>query len=551
MRGLVYNGRVLLSLKSPLYNGAFGRGPPFRRSRLAARCLPMIDVRYILFSDLDGTLLDAKTYGFAGAEPALAALGSTESFPLILMTSKTAEETLGYVRALETGESFSVENGGGIYIAKHRVAVPPPGSIADGAYHRLDQGAPIERLSAFLLEFNHRYGTAIRALTDLTVDEAASATGLAPEEAARALRRAFDLPLLLPPGAESALDDLRAEAEAAGLTIVDGGLFPHLKGPSDKGSAFDLLLPHYRGPGGTRTVALGDSANDGPMLTKADVAVLIPRSDGSWDARLAGAAPESSPCAASGPGRLGGGGSRHHRKGEVNHVRLLPGTRHHHAPHPRRSGLRQDRGRARTVRADRPHHGRHPGPSQRFRPAGHEAHPGGLPGRPIRRADHRGARRGHGPGDGGGQGGAGRSSPSLRPALDGQPEAEEALHPAGERRPLARPRRQGQVLLDLFRPGLGARRHEDPGSARLRHQDLPQGDAGPAHLSGGQSEPDLPLLQGILCPLHPEAPRPRDPALRPAPVQGHRERHRPAPVHPLPQRLPLSRWPASSPWTST
>lgn len=245
----------------------------------------MAESRYILFSDLDGTLLDAGTYAFTGAESALDALRA-RGIPLILMTSKTAEETLGYVLALETGESFSVENGGSVYLAVRRAPVQPPGWIADGAYHRLDLGVPIGRLTAFLRDFNSRSGSAFRSITDLTADQAAEVTGLSPDEAGRALRRAFDLPLLVPPGSERALDLLRAEAEAAGLTVVDGGLFPHLKGPSDKGTALDMFLPHYRGSGEARTVALGDSANDLSMLAKADVAVLMPQPDGSWSGRL-------------------------------------------------------------------------------------------------------------------------------------------------------------------------------------------------------------------------------------------------------------------------
>ena len=42
----------------------------------------------VIFSDLDGTLLDSQTYSFQAAEPALLALRK-QGTPLVLCTSKT------------------------------------------------------------------------------------------------------------------------------------------------------------------------------------------------------------------------------------------------------------------------------------------------------------------------------------------------------------------------------------------------------------------------------------------------------------------------------
>ena len=75
------------------------------------------DLPLIVFSDLDGTLLDHETYSWAAAEPALAALRA-QGIPLVLASSKTALE----IAPLRAAMGFShcpaiVENGAGLLAA--------------------------------------------------------------------------------------------------------------------------------------------------------------------------------------------------------------------------------------------------------------------------------------------------------------------------------------------------------------------------------------------------------------------------------------------------
>src|SRR5262249_39570829 len=68
----------------------------------------------IVFSDLDGTLLDARTYDWRPAERALARLAEL-GVPVILTSSKTRAEIEEWRRTLGNREVFVSENGGGIY----------------------------------------------------------------------------------------------------------------------------------------------------------------------------------------------------------------------------------------------------------------------------------------------------------------------------------------------------------------------------------------------------------------------------------------------------
>ena len=80
----------------------------------------------IVFSDLDGTLLDHDSYGYDAAAAALAALRA-RNIPLILCSSKTAAELVP-LRAELGFENCAaiVENGAGILAARETRVTPEP-----------------------------------------------------------------------------------------------------------------------------------------------------------------------------------------------------------------------------------------------------------------------------------------------------------------------------------------------------------------------------------------------------------------------------------------
>ncbi|MEA1982849.1 MAG: HAD-IIB family hydrolase [Campylobacterota bacterium] len=233
---------------------------------------------YLVFSDLDGTLLDHDSYSFAPAKEALGFLKSN-SIPLILTTSKTFKEVVELQSELGIRQPFIVENGAGIFL-------PGECKLAKDLPHKDDwikvsHAKSYIELRLFFCDMKKEFP--IRGFGDMSLDEVVEHTGLDEKSASDAMKRDFSEPFLLED--ETKLEALEKKANEEGLGIVKGGRFFHLVSlGQDKAHAM-LCLTHMYDEYHNyehRKVALGDSANDFTMLKEADVGVLIPLYDGSF-----------------------------------------------------------------------------------------------------------------------------------------------------------------------------------------------------------------------------------------------------------------------------
>lgn len=240
----------------------------------------------VILSDLDGTLLDALTYSYQAANPALDELRA-RGIPLILASSKTRAEMEPIRFNLDHRDPFIVENGGGIFIPKGFFTFPLDGTVLRGPYQVIELGAPYARLRTALKEIAQNLEVRIKGFGDMPVEEIVERTGLTHAEAILAKQREYDEPFVIE-GPSAWIDEVQRQAEARGLTCTKGGRFHHLLGPSDKGQACRYLIDCFRrqyARNGLRllTVGLGDSLNDSPMLTVVDRPILVQKLDGSYD----------------------------------------------------------------------------------------------------------------------------------------------------------------------------------------------------------------------------------------------------------------------------
>jgi mannosyl-3-phosphoglycerate phosphatase len=242
----------------------------------------------LVATDLDGTLLDAETYGFEPARPALEALRRA-SVPLVLCSSKTRAEMVPLAAAIGAGGPLVVENGGAVVEADGGVLV---------------LGVERERLLAALPAVASEAGVRVRSFGGMSKGEVSARTGLPENLVELALRREYDEPFVVegPPLCDrEVFARLERAALGRGLRVTRGGRFHHLSGPADKGRALRAILD--RSPARGDVVALGDAPNDLPLLLAATRPIVMPRADGTLEPELASCLPGAE--RAPGPGPAG------------------------------------------------------------------------------------------------------------------------------------------------------------------------------------------------------------------------------------------------------
>ena len=233
-------------------------------------------MRFVIFTDLDGSLLNQEDYMYAEAAPTLEKI-RTAGIPLVIVTSKTRSEVEYLQAEMNIADPFIVENGGGIFFPASPGMKGLAGGEADGKYAIIRLGAAYSDIRKFFVKASSRF--AIRGFGDMTAVEIADLAGLSDIDAERARCREFTEPFLAEN--ESDIAEMERMARNDGFKITKGGRFFHLIGiGQDKGIAVKKVIDIFQKKENRETfvtIGVGDSENDLPMLRQVDIPVLIPR----------------------------------------------------------------------------------------------------------------------------------------------------------------------------------------------------------------------------------------------------------------------------------
>lgn len=228
----------------------------------------------IIFTDLDGTLLDRDTYSFEHSQTALRLIKG-KGVPLILSSSKTRAEIEVYRRRLENNHPFVSENGGAVFIPKGYFFSPFYFDKESDGYMVLELGTSYHRIIKVLDSIKKETGIRIKGFFDFSEGEIASLCGLDLKQAESAKEREYDEPFIIK-GGEKEIEIVKRKIREKGMNHVWGGRFHHILGNNDKGKTVQILKELYsKEVPSILTVAIGDSSNDLPMLLAVDRPIFL------------------------------------------------------------------------------------------------------------------------------------------------------------------------------------------------------------------------------------------------------------------------------------
>ena len=231
----------------------------------------------LVFTDMDGSLLDHHTYSHAPADKMLYALES-DNIPVIANTSKTRAELEQLRLELNNENPFIAENGAAVFLPKQKFPEQPVDTDSDGHYWVKSFSQPRSHWQSLIEEIRPNYADAFITFSQAGIDGIIEYTGLDAEKATLAADREFGEPVKWLGTAEQK-QCFFSKLEALGANVLHGGRFSHVSDHCDKGKALLWLKSCYEkyvNNGNTlKTVALGDSQNDIAMLDAADFAVVI------------------------------------------------------------------------------------------------------------------------------------------------------------------------------------------------------------------------------------------------------------------------------------
>jgi mannosyl-3-phosphoglycerate phosphatase len=227
----------------------------------------------VVFTDLDGTLLDYETQAYEAALPALEEL-RRRNVPVIFSSSKTRAELEMWRAELGNSHPFIVENGAAIFVPGSYFPSTLEGAVQRGEYEVIEFGASHAELVEALRAASHETSVRVLALDELTAEQVSQRYGLPLRLAILAKQREYD-------EAFEILDADRAGVllgaiEARGNRCIRSDRFYHIAGKNDKATAVTCLSALYRRVhGAISTVGLGDALNDAEFLNSVDLPILV------------------------------------------------------------------------------------------------------------------------------------------------------------------------------------------------------------------------------------------------------------------------------------
>ncbi|MCY7327361.1 MAG: HAD-IIB family hydrolase [Saprospiraceae bacterium] len=241
---------------------------------------PPTDRSLVVFTDLDGTLIDHHTYDIEASRLALQQLAD-RGVPLVFCSSKTFAEQRHLQDQLGMFQPFIFENGS--------AAAIPHGFFPENLYTaaRREQGYDVvvfAHADAVALRAALAHLPEVRGYAAASDAELAAATGLTGDALGRARARWFTETLLSPLNEEQAVA-IGQRLKPDGFSLSRGGRFYTVQSDAvNKGRTVQWMMNIFRQAlsKNLHFAAVCDSLHDLPMLQVVDLPFLVQRPDRTW-----------------------------------------------------------------------------------------------------------------------------------------------------------------------------------------------------------------------------------------------------------------------------
>ncbi|GLS25980.1 HAD-IIB family hydrolase [Marinibactrum halimedae] len=243
----------------------------------------------IIFTDMDGTLLDHHNYSFKPAVNVLQRL-DTLGIPVIPTTSKTFAELKVLRESLNNHHPFIVENGAAVCIPSDYVKtlcnttshVPDYQALGMYEYEGFwvkPFAKPRKHWQGLIGYVKDKFPDCFITYQEAGIDGIMAMTGLSRAEAEQSSKRLFGEPIKWV-GSAKAQETFIESMESLGAHVLKGGRFLHVSDYCDKGKALLWLKTFYHSvwqkqEGALTTIGLGDSHNDIAMLEAVEKAIIV------------------------------------------------------------------------------------------------------------------------------------------------------------------------------------------------------------------------------------------------------------------------------------
>lgn len=227
--------------------------------------------RIVVFSDIDGTIIDDK-YNLKNTQPIISEI-LKKKVSFVLCSSKTRAEIEYYRNKLGIKDPFISENGAAIFIPKGYFSFQFSYSKQTDEFDVVELGISYSDIRKKIRNIEKDGAFTITGFGDMTTEEVAKGTGLPLELAKLAKKREYSEPCNIVGITEEEFNRL---IKKEGLRFEKGKKYYNLIGNHDKGKAVSLLKTFYTPEAGAiKSYAVGNDQNDLSMLKISDCSFFV------------------------------------------------------------------------------------------------------------------------------------------------------------------------------------------------------------------------------------------------------------------------------------